>query len=85
MDIIHISANEDYSNTMKLLTFGPDTRNVLVRVPIVDDDIVESDETFFGNLRIPLGTPNTGSILYQPGRATATIQDNDCKQTELLQ
>ena len=67
---------------MKLLTFGPGTQNVLVRVPIVDDENVESDETFFGNLRIPLGTPNTGSIFYQPGRATATIQDNDCKKPE---
>ena len=70
---------------MKLLTFEPGTRNVVVRVPIVDDDTLESDETFFGNLRIPLGVPNTGSIFYQPGRATATIRDNDCKQTELLQ
>ena len=73
------SESEDYTNTINLLTFGPDTRNVVVRVPIVDDETLESDETFFGNLRIPLGTPNTGSILYQPGRATATIQDNDSK------
>ena len=64
---------------MTLLTFAPGTPNAEVRVSILDDDIVESDETFFGNLRTPLGVPNTGNILFQPSRATATIQDNDCR------
>ena len=76
-------AIEDYTSTITLLTFGPDTPNVQVTVPVVDDSVAEPDETFFGNLRIPLGEVlDTISILYQPGRATATIQDNDCKLME---
>ena len=47
---------------------------------VVNDDPLEFDETFFGNLGLPTGIPDTGGILFQPGRATATIQDNDRKQ-----
>lgn len=77
---VHFPASEDYTSTVTLLTFGPSTPNVQVTVPVVDDGIVELDETLFGNLRTPLGVSDTGNnILFQPGRATATIQDNDCK------
>ena len=47
-------------------------------MPVVDDDFVEFDEIFFGNLGLP--TPDTTGILFDSDRATATIADNDCKQ-----
>ena len=51
-------------------------------MPVVDDDVAEFDETFFGNLSIP--TPDTTGILFQPGGATATIEDNDSKQIRIF-
>lgn len=57
------------------LTFIPGVSSLQVTVPVVDDTLLEIDETFFGNLRLP---EDRGSIVFQPGRAIATLVDNDC-------
>lgn len=81
LHILYTPASEDYTRTQTLLTFGPSRSNTQVTVPIMDDEIVEANETFFGNLRVPVGSDlDTISILYQPGKAIASIQDNDSKQ-----
>ena len=48
-------------------------------VPVLNDNILEVDEIFFGSLGIPHGI-YADDIQFQPGRATATIQDDDCKK-----
>ena len=54
------------------------TRQAVVNV--VDDEVLEFNETFFGALRLPLGTIDLGnSIVLPPVRAMATIVDNDGK------
>lgn len=75
--IIFFLAPGDYSATVTTVTFGPDKMPQEVSVPIVDDDFAENNETFFGNLRIPAGSADM--IQLDPGRANATISDNDGK------
>ncbi len=70
----------DYNQTAMNLTFGPGISSLPVIVPVVDDSLVENDETLFGNLRLPEGVEDLGNILFRPGRAMATIQDSDSKQ-----
>ena len=74
-----IPAPDDYTSLVQLLTFNPGESTVQVTVPVVNDAILEIDENFFGNLRVPAGSPFIGSITFQPGRAMATILDDDCK------
>ena len=47
-----------------------DTRNVVI--PIVDDEIVEPQQTF------PVNIVSVANVI-NPGSATVTITDNDCK------
>ncbi len=61
------------------LTFGPSVSTIPVIVPVVEDSLVENDEILLGNLRLPAGVEDESNILFQPGRAFATIQDNDSK------
>ena len=44
------SVPSDYERTEQLLTFSPTILSVQVPVTIINDSIVEEDETFFGNL-----------------------------------
>ena len=59
-----------------LLTFGPGVITLNVSVPIVDDELVEVDEMFYGNLCLPQDSTQT-RVELAPDRANATITDND--------
>ncbi len=59
------------------LTFTSTVRSFTVSVPISDDNLLEVDENFFGNLRV-LDDP-TGLVVLDPDVASATIIDNDSK------
>ena len=70
-------APTDYEKIVISLTFGPDVLSQQVVVNVVDDEVLEFNETFFGNLRLPVSTIDLGNILLlQPGRAMVTIADN---------
>ena len=62
---------EDYTQTSGTATFDAGTRTVLVRVPVVDDDEQDADETF--DLRL---TGASGASISD-NSATATIRDDD--------
>ena len=65
----------DYTRTTTLLTFTPTVNDNRVSVNIVDDDIHEDSEIFFGQLDAQ-GQP----VVTNPDLATVTItDDNDCK------
>ena len=64
------SAPDDYANSVIPLTFGPTRTSQEVSVPIVDDDLLEDIETFFGNLRF---AEVFDSIQFAPSRANASI------------
>lgn len=63
---------------MILLTFGPGVTTLDVSVLIVDDDLVEVDEMFYGNLRLPEDSTQT-RVEFAPARANATITNDDSK------
>ena len=46
-------------------------------IMIMDDDIDECDENFFGNLRIPDEAASLGIKLGSADRATVNIKDDD--------
>ena len=79
--MFHLSplASGDYNDTVMLLTFGPGVLSLDVSVPIVDDNLAEVDEVFYGNLRLPAGSEFVGLVELNPDRANATIFDNDGK------
>ena len=54
-------------------------------IPIVDDDIVELDKTFFLTLVIPQQAQDTGVLRGDPYMATVTIinDDGECSVTTL--
>ena len=79
MDVFNFSLTgfQDYNETVRLLTFAPGVERISVMVPIIDDDLVEGDEVFFGVISLPPGS--TSTIEFSPGRANVTISDNDGK------
>ena len=68
------TADEDYdAATAETLTFQDGETSKDISVRIIDDDIVEEDETF----SVALSSPTGGATLSDPVRATVTIEDND--------
>ena len=63
-------AGEDYEARKRTLTFPVGTTERTIRVPIIDDDVVEQEETFTVRLR------NSNATIGE-GRATGVIADND--------
>ena len=70
------AAGDDYEESVVLLTFAESALSLEVPVDIFDDDLLELSEVFFGNLRLPAGSAGD-RVTFSPGRATATIVDND--------
>ena len=71
-----VVVSRDYTGTTVDLTFTPTQSTSVARVPLINDDILEGQEFFFGNL---MNTPNLASA--SPNRATVTINEdvNDSK------
>ena len=65
-------AGLDYGGLTNTLTFAPGERLKLIDVPILSDELKESDETF----RVILSNPTGGAVLGTLSSATVTILDN---------
>ena len=63
-------AGQDYEATTGTLTFPAGTTRLAILVPIIDDDVVEEEETFTISLR------NSNATIGE-GKATGAIADND--------
>lgn len=79
------TAPEDYEKLTASLTFSPMINEVMVTVTIVNDDILEDNETFTGNLDAQDDEP----VKLDPSVATVTIfedqgQVEDSKSQFLL-
>ena len=75
---IIFTAPRDYNLTVTTVIFGPgrsDTQPAVV--PIIADDLLENDEVFYGNLRLP--ADSQARVMFEPQRAYATIIDEDSK------
>ena len=68
-------AGADYVSTVRNVTFTAGMSSNTVAVPIISDDVLERNETFTGNLRLPSG--NTAVVTFAPVTAEATIRDDD--------
>lgn len=65
------AAGSDYQATSGTLTFAPGVTTQIIQIPITDDAVAESSESFFVNLSSAAGA------VIQDGQGEATIVDND--------
>lgn len=68
------TAGEDYTATSGTLTIAPGETTSTLEIPILDDDLVEEDETFTVTLDDVAGG---GAVLGVPSTAVVTILDDD--------
>jgi polyhydroxybutyrate depolymerase len=66
-------AGQDYTAVTNTLSLAPGERLKFIEVPILNDGLKESAETF----RIPLSNPTGGAVLGLTRTVTVTILDND--------
>ena len=68
------TAGADYTATTQTVTWANgDTSNKSVSIPILDDSVIEGNET----VNLTLSNPTGGATLGSPGTAVLTIIDND--------
>lgn len=67
------TAPEDFDDTPIVVTFPPGETTQTIPIPIVNDNIIEPDET----INLTLVDPTGGATLGTPNTATFTIVDND--------
>ncbi|MGL5195485.1 MAG: Calx-beta domain-containing protein, partial [Chroococcales cyanobacterium] len=67
------TAPEDFDDTPIVVTFPPGETTQTITIPIVNDNIIEPDET----IALTLVDPTGGATLGDPNTATFTIVDND--------
>ena len=67
-------SHADYSATTQTLTFPSSENELFISIPIIDDSIVENDETF--SAMLSLSTP-AASVAIQQSTAEVTIINDD--------
>ena len=67
------TAGADFTAVSGTLSFAQDELSKTFTVPILDDFLIEGDET----ANLTLSNPGTGSVLGQPVQATLVIVDDD--------
>ena len=79
------SDREDYTGGDYPVIFPAGSTKENFSIPIVDDDIVELDETFFLTLVIPQPAQDIGVMRADPYTAIITIMNDDgeCSVTAL--
>ena len=76
------TAPADYTAVTQTVSFAAgDTANKTVNIPIVDDALVEGNET----VNVALSAPTGGATLGTPSTAVLTITDNDVAPPGTLQ
>ena len=61
----------DYTTVANMLTFNQTTSSVDIRVPVIDDDLLEDDELFIGMI----SSPSDFCVTLNPATANVTIED----------
>ena len=76
------TAPSDYTAVTQTISFANgDTANKTVSIPIIDDTLVEGNET----VNLALSNPTGGATLGSPSTAVLTIIDNDVAPAGILQ
>ena len=73
--------NDDYESGPYNVTFFAGTTAASFNVSIINDDVLENDETFHLTIRPPSAPDNV--IVGEPVQATVTVADFDGKSTVL--
>ena len=71
----------DYTSGPYSVTFSAGVMNAPFSISINDDNTLEDNENF--TLTINSSLP-TGVMVGNPGQATVTIVDNDCKLLQMI-
>ena len=71
-------AGQDYIRVEETVTFEPNQSEVTVIVPLIDDRLVEGDETFRGVVSL-LSTSLGGVQIGTRNITIITITDDDCE------
>ena len=69
------AAGSDYTSTVMNLTFSSNVRRIVVRVPILQDSVIEGTEQFRASLS--LVQSNGINVAVSPDQATVDITDDD--------
>ena len=67
------SAPDDYSSSPIIITFADGEVSQTISIPVVDDDVIEENET----INLSLSAPAGGATLASQDTAVLTIVDND--------
>ena len=73
------AAGVDYTSTSGTLTFIPGDTEEIVRVNLINDNLVEPNETFF----VDLSGISSSAVALGTGRATGTIVNDDSTQISI--
>ena len=73
------AAGVDYTSTSGTLTFIPGDIEEIVRVDLINDNLVEPNETFF----VDLSGISSSAVALGTGRATGTIVNDDSTQISI--
>ena len=73
---IYPPVDSDFSSTTMVLTFPPNISKQCANVAIIDDDVIENNET----LEVTLSTTDL-AVIVEPHNTVITIIDDDCMQT----
>ena len=69
-----ISDGFDYVGVSRVLTFSPGREEIIVQVPIINDNVHEKVQEFYATLT----TTDSGVMIVEThSQATAVINDND--------
>ena len=71
------SDGEDYRGGQFSVFFPPGENNISINVPIINDDVIEFDESFTLVLDIPEAAAALRVVRGSPDTATVNILDND--------
>ena len=74
----HSSAGLDYTQVNTVFNFPAGSTQECVPVSILDDSVVENDESFLVNGQL---TNQIAGLAFVDGPATVTITDNDSKKS----
>ena len=76
---------EDYEPLSKQLVFKKSTTKYTVNVSIINDNIIDHNETFLAHLTLVSPLDESDTILLSPNSTEVRIKDNDSKYTCLFQ
>lgn len=68
------AAGDDYQMLTRQLEFTSEVTSVNIPITLLDDNIVEGDESFAANIE---NMANTEDVMLNPATAVVTITDDD--------